>query len=203
MSALGIAVMGSPAQAAVAKTTVTPSFYDGNADHMKAASIMKTSCLDDKYYMPLGYITQPGYMAVANLQSLVADGNEIGGHAATHPDLATLPAAEAARQVCNDGINLTNWGFRVTGFAYLFASLTAATDNSVKNCVCNSSRGLGDISTRFGYSGCALAETIPRADPYETNAPDQVDNTWKLADLKKTVAQAEAEGGWGNWPPTT
>lgn len=196
LAGFGLATMGAPAQAATAKTTVTLSFDDGNADQMGAASILKTNGLRGTFYVPSGYINQPGYMTVANLQSLVADGNEIGGHTVTHPDLATLPSDEAARQVCNDRGNLTNWGFRVTSFAYPFASLTAATKTIVKNCGYNSARGLGDISSRFGCSGCALAETIPPADPYEIKAPDQVDNTWTLADLKKSVTQAEAKGGW-------
>ncbi|MDJ0315373.1 polysaccharide deacetylase family protein [Arthrobacter sp. H35-D1] len=195
LATFGVAAMGAPAQAADPVTTVTLSFDDGNADQMNAASIMKTNGLQGTFYVTSGFTNHPGYMTLADLQTLAADGNEIGGHTVTHPDLATLADDEAARQVCNDRVNLSNWGFRVTNFAYPFASLTSSTKTIVENCGYNSARGLGDISSRFGCNGCALAETIPPAEPYEIKAPDQVDNTWTLADLKKTVTQAEQNGG--------
>lgn len=196
LAVFGLALAGGPAQAAPPTTTVTLSFDDGNADNMTAASILKANGLRGTFYVPSGYINQPEYMTVANLQTLVADGNEIGGHTVSHQDLATLPAEEAARQVCNDRVNLTNWGFRVTSFAYPFASFTAETEAIVQNCGYNSARGLGDIKTRFDCSGCALAETIPPANHFELKAPSQVENTWTLADLKKSVTQAEKAGGW-------
>jgi len=197
LAAFVVAAAGAPAQAAVAKATViTLSFDDGNADQLTAAATMASYGLHGTFYVPSGYVNQPGYLTVANLQGLAAAGNEIAGHTVTHPDLATLPADEATRQICNDRVNLTNWGFRITSFAYPFASLTAATETIVKNCGYNSARGLGDIATRFGCTGCDLAETIPPADPYLIKAPDEVDNTWTLADLEKTVTQAEKGGGW-------
>jgi peptidoglycan/xylan/chitin deacetylase (PgdA/CDA1 family) len=197
VASAGIAdgIMAAPAQAA-GSAVITLTFDDANADQLTAASIMKSNGLHGTFYTPSGYVNQPGYLSVANLQSLAADGNEIAGHTVTHPDLATLPTDEAIRQVCTDRVNLSNWGFRITSFAYPFASLTPATETIVKNCGYNSARGLGDIQTRFGCSGCDLAESIPPTDPYLTQAPDEVDNTWTLADLQKTVTQAETAGGW-------
>lgn len=197
MASAGIAdgITAAPAQAAN-PAVITLTFDDANADQLTAASIMKTNGLHGTFYIPSGYVNQPGYLTVANLQGLAADGNEIAGHTVTHPDLATLPADEATRQVCNDRVNLSNWGFRITSFAYPFASLTPATETIVNNCGYNSARGLGDIQTRFGCRGCALAESIPPADPFQMQAPDEVDNTWTLADLQRTVTQAETAGGW-------
>ncbi|MBG6057082.1 peptidoglycan/xylan/chitin deacetylase (PgdA/CDA1 family) [Cryobacterium sp. MP_M3] len=188
-------IAAAPARAAV-PAVVTLTFDDANADQLTAAATMKANGLHGTFYTPSGYVNQPGYLTVANLQGLVADGNEIAGHTVTHPDLATLPTDEATRQICNDRVNLTNWGFRVTNFAYPFASLLPATKTIVSNCGYNSARGLGDIQTRFGCAGCALSEAIPPADPFELKAPDEVDNTWTLADLQKTVTQAETAGGW-------
>jgi peptidoglycan/xylan/chitin deacetylase (PgdA/CDA1 family) len=188
-------ITAAPAQAAN-PAVVTLTFDDANADQLTAASIMKSNGLHGTFYVPSGYVNQPGYLTVANLQSLAADGNEIAGHTVTHPDLATLPTDEATRQVCNDRVNLTNWGFRITSFAYPFASLLPATKTIVSNCGYNSARSLGDIRTRFGCNGCALTESIPPADPIELKAPDEVDNRWSLADLQRTVTQAETAGGW-------
>lgn len=191
----GLAATSFPAHAA-APTVVTLTFDDGNANQMTAAQIMNNVGLDGTFYVTSGVVNSPNYLTVANLQALAANGHEIGGHTVTHPDLVTLPSDEATRQVCNDRVNLTNWGFAVTSFAYPFASSNAAVEGIVKNCGYNSARGLGDIQTRFSCAGCPLAETVPPANAYNTRAPDQVDNTWSLADLKRSVTQAESVGGW-------
>ena len=191
----GVAVLAFPAQAA-GPTVVSLTFDDGNADQMTAAQIMNTYGLDGTFYITSGVINTPNYLTVANLQGLAANGHEIAGHTVTHPDLVTLPVDEATRQVCNDRVNLTNWGFAVTSFAYPFASSNATAEGIVRNCGYNSARGLGDIQTRFSCAGCALAETIPPANAYNTAAPDQVDNRWSLADLQRSVTQAESVGGW-------
>ena len=191
----GVAALAFPAQAA-GPTVVSLTFDDGNADQMAAAQILNNYGLDGTFYITSGVIGTPNYLTVANLQSLAANGHEIAGHTVTHPDLVTLPADEATRQVCNDRVNLTNWGFAVTSFAYPFASSNATTEGIVRNCGYNSARGLGDIQTRFSCAGCALAETIPPANAYNTAAPDQVDNNWSLTDLQRSVTQAESVGGW-------
>ena len=191
----GLTALAFPAQAA-APTVVSLTFDDGNADQLTAAQIMNNVGLDGTFYITSGVINSPNYLTVANLQGLAANGHEIAGHTVTHPDLVTLPSDEATRQVCNDRVNLTNWGFAVTSFAYPFASSNAATEGIVRNCGYNSARGLGDIKTRFSCAGCPLAESIPPGNAYNTAAPDQVDNTWTLADLQRSVTQAESVGGW-------
>jgi peptidoglycan/xylan/chitin deacetylase (PgdA/CDA1 family) len=195
LAASGVAALAVPAQAA-APTVVSLTFDDGNADQLNAAQIMNNYGLDGTFYIPSGFINNPSYLTLANLQGLAASGHEIAGHTVTHPDLVTLPSDEATRQVCNDRVNLTNWGFAVTSFAYPFASSNATTEGIVKNCGYNSARGLGDIQTRFSCAGCPLAETIPPGNAYNTAAPDEVDNTWTLADLQRSVTQAESVGGW-------
>lgn len=191
----GLTVLAVPAQAA-APTVVSLTFDDGNADQMTAAQIMNNYGVDGTFYITSGVINSANYLTVANLQGLAASGHEIGGHTVTHPDLVTLPSDEATRQVCNDRVNLTNWGFAVTSFAYPFASSNAAVEGVARNCGYNSARGLGDIQTRFSCAGCPLAETIPPGNAYNTAAPDQVDSTWTLADLQRSVTQAESVGGW-------
>lgn len=195
--AAGTTVAFAPdAQAAANPTVVTLTFDDANADQMTAANTLNLLGLKGTFYIPSGYVNAPGYLTVANLATLKNAGHEIAGHTVTHPDLTTLPIDEATRQVCNDRINLANWGFPTTSFAYPFAAENAAVQTVVQNCGYNSARGLGDIQTRFGCQGCDLAETIPPANPYLIQAPDEVDNTWKLADLQNVVTKAEATGGW-------
>ncbi|MEZ2389909.1 polysaccharide deacetylase family protein [bacterium RCC_150] len=186
----------APAALAANPTVITLTFDDANADQLTAASTLKSAGMVGTFFTPSGFVNNPGYLTVANMQGLVADGNEIAGHTVTHPDLTTLPTDEATRQICNDRVNLNNWGFTVTNFAYPFAAENPTVQNIVKNCGFNSARGLGDIKTRFSCAGCPVSETIPPANAYDTAAPDEVDNTWTLADLQKSVTQAEPVGGW-------
>ncbi|MFH5880295.1 polysaccharide deacetylase family protein [Arthrobacter sp. NA-172] len=186
----------APAAQAANPTVVTLTFDDANADQLNAAQTMQGLGLVGTFFTPSGFLNNPNYMTTSDLQGLVASGNEIGGHTVTHPDLVNLPADEATRQICNDRVNLSNMGFSVTSFAYPFASENASVQTIVKNCGFNTARGLGDIQTRFGCAGCPVAESIPPANAYLTAAPDEVDNTWTLADLQKAVTQAEPAGGW-------
>lgn len=186
----------APAALAANPTVVTLTFDDANADQLTAAQTLQSLGLVGTFYTPSGFVNNPGYMTVADMQGLVANGNEIAGHTVTHPDLTTVTSDEATRQICNDRVNLSNWGFTITDFAYPFAAENASLETIVKNCGFNSARNLGDIKTRFSCAGCPLAETIPPANPYNTAAPDEVDNTWTLADLQNSVTQAEPAGGW-------
>ncbi|MGM7776629.1 fibronectin type III domain-containing protein [Arthrobacter sp. KNU-44] len=182
-----------PAHAA-ANTVITLTFDDGNADQLTAAATLKNLGLHGTYFVPSGWIDQPSYFTSANLQQLYADGNEIAGHTVTHPDLVTLTSDEVTRQVCNGRVALANMGFKVTSFAYPFASLDPAVQTIVKNCGFNSARGLGDLYSKDD-PGLPAAETIPPANPYDTAAPEEVDSTWTLSNLENSVTRAQAAGG--------
>ncbi|WP_423184611.1 polysaccharide deacetylase family protein [Arthrobacter sp. NyZ413] len=192
---LGATVFAAPAQAA-ANTVVSLTFDDGNADQMTAESTMKSLGLNGTFFITTGWIDQPTYLTTANLQQIAADGNEIGGHTVTHPDLVSLTTAESTRQICDGRVALMNMGFKVTSFAYPFASENPATEALVKQCGFNSARGLGDIAAPDPASATLpVAETIPPANPYDTAAPDEVDSTWTLQDLQNEVTHAQAAGG--------
>jgi putative cell wall-binding protein/peptidoglycan/xylan/chitin deacetylase (PgdA/CDA1 family) len=196
-SAGAVVGVAAPAQAA-GNVVVSLTFDDGNADQLAAAQVMNGKGLPGTFYIISGQVGQPNYLTQANLQTLYAAGNEIGGHTVNHQDLATLGTDAIARQVCNDRVNLSNWGFPVTSFAYPFASVNAAAEAGVEACGYNSARGLGDLKTAPGTdcADCANAESIPPADPFYTRAADQFDATWTLEQMQKRVTDAEAEGGW-------
>jgi putative cell wall-binding protein/peptidoglycan/xylan/chitin deacetylase (PgdA/CDA1 family) len=187
----------APAQAA-APTIVSLTFDDGNADQVAAAQTINGKGLLGTFFIISGYVGQPGYLTQTDVANIAGSGNEIGGHTVHHLDLTTLTADDATREICNDRVNLSNWGYNVTDFAYPYASLNPAVESIVQGCGYNSARGLGDLKTAPGTdcAECANAETIPPADPYDTAAADQVDSTWTLAQLEARVTDAEAEGGW-------
>ncbi|MET1044821.1 MAG: polysaccharide deacetylase family protein [Microbacteriaceae bacterium] len=190
----------APANAAITdpQTIVSLTFDDSTAGQASAANILNGRDMDGTFYTVSGYVGAPGYLTRAQLTAMAGAGHEIGGHTVTHADLTTASAAEAKRQVCIDRANLLSWGFAVTSFAYPFASVNATAEATVRDCGYNSGRGLGDIETRFGCSGCGFSESIPPANPFYTRAPDQFDSTWTLQDLQNAVVNAE-ERGPGGW----
>jgi hypothetical protein len=189
-------VVAAPAQAAT-PPVITLTFDDANADQVAAAQILNGAGMKGTFFTPSGYLDANGYMTKAQALAIQAAGNEIGGHTVTHPDLAQMGADEVKRQICNDRVNLATMGFRITSFAYPFASLTPTVEQTVKDCGFNSARGLGDLESKVpGSAGLGFAETIPPADPWLTKAPDEVDNTWTLLDLENLVTKAQPGGGW-------
>ncbi|MBG6225097.1 uncharacterized protein with LGFP repeats/peptidoglycan/xylan/chitin deacetylase (PgdA/CDA1 family) [Arthrobacter sp. CAN_A2] len=190
-------VFAAPANA-IANTVVSLTFDDANDNQVGAAATLRAAGFRGTFYVPSGYLNAPTYMTTGQVQALQADGHEIGGHTVTHPDLAATGANEARRQVCNDRVNLTNLGLNITSFAYPFASSNAAAEAIVRECGYNSARGLGDVRSKNPESAAfPVAETIPPGNLYYTGAPDQVDNTWTLADLQRVVTQSvNGGGGW-------
>jgi peptidoglycan/xylan/chitin deacetylase (PgdA/CDA1 family) len=117
----------------------------------------------------------------------------------SHLDLTTLPADEARREVCIDRATLAGWGFRVTSFAYPYASHNRSVEAIARDCGYNSAR-LGSGIRRPGTSPgncphCPVAETIPPANPYTIRTLQAIDPSWTLADLKGVVTNAEDHGG--------
>lgn len=189
---------GDPAEATPPLTTVSLTFDDGNANQLAAAAILRDSGLQGTFYITSGYLGSPDHLSTADLLTMAADGHEIGGHSLTHPDLATVPADEAKRQICDDRVALLGLGHAVRSFAYPFASLSPSLKTIVQNCGYNSARGLGDLGHPdfSGCPDCPSVATLPPADRYETAALPQVESSWTLADLQGAVTRAETTGGW-------
>ena len=183
------------AKAATSPVTVSLTFDDSNADQLPAEQTMKSLGLHGTFYTVSGWVNQPSYLTLANVQQVAADGNEIAGHTITHPDLPTLALGEQQRQICNDRVNLINWGFHPTDFAYPYADADT-NETYAKACGYNSARGLGDVVDPQGdCNGCVYAETTPPPDPYYLRAPDEADSTVTLAQMEKQVTQAQTRGG--------
>ncbi len=191
-------VAGEAAGAATVttKTEISLTFDDGNADQMTALPILQKYNMHGTFYIISGSIGAPNYLTQANLATIAGQGNEIGGHTVSHPDLTTVPADEATRQICNGRAQLAAWGYQTTDFAYPYAALNPSVESIVKQCGFNSARGLGDIASAHGCTGCDTAETVPPADPYDLQALDEIDTTWTLAQMEQVVTTAESSGGW-------
>lgn len=194
----GVVGAPAPARAAVTgPTVVTLTFDDGDADQATAQQAMAAKGLVGTFYITTGWTGASGYLTRQQLTDFAAAGNEVGGHTVTHPDLATAASTEAQAQICDGRAVLQGWGFQPTSFAYPFASSTTAVEQQAAGCGYTTSRGLGDVRTRFSCTTCVRAETMPPADPNFLRAPDQVDASWTLADLQSSVTgAANSGGGW-------
>ena len=135
-------------------------------------------------------------MTRADLETLTANGHEIGGHSFNHPSLISLSAGEANRQICTDRNTLLSWGFAVTSFAYPFSDFNPSVESTVQACGYNTARAVGGLRSPHSCTECPAAEPIPPTDPYWTRTPDDINTTWTLQDLKNTVTRAEVNGGW-------
>lgn len=185
-----------PARAAVPETVVSLTFDDGDADQVTAVPIMAQHQFKGTFFIISGQVGAPGYLTRSDLATIAANGNEIGGHTVTHPDLTTVSTDEMRRQVCNDRVTLSNWGYTVTSFAYPYTALNSTAEGVVRDCGYNSARSLGDLASVHGCSGCDVSAPIPPGDPYNLAAVDEIDSTWTLAEMQSVVTTAEAVGGW-------
>jgi peptidoglycan/xylan/chitin deacetylase (PgdA/CDA1 family) len=89
------------AQAAPAPTVVSLTFDDSNADQLTALATLQANGLHGTFYTITGSIGAPNYLTLADLNTIYADGNEIGGHTVNHPDLTLESTDETQRQVCD------------------------------------------------------------------------------------------------------
>src|SRR5579875_3527351 len=168
---VGLALAASPPARAAAgppaagRTVVTFGWGGGNADQLQALPWFRRYGWHGTYYVPSGLVCIPSrtvncagsrYLSLPDLRMLAADGNEIGGLTVAHQHLTGLPAAEAQREICNDRVNLTRWGFTVTDFAYPYAVVTPRSESLVRRCGYDSGLGAGQVAGAGTCEKCGL-----------------------------------------------
>ncbi len=173
-------------------TVVSIEFDDGYASQYQTLAKLNAHAMHGTYYIISG---QHG-MSWSQIHDLAHDGNEIGGHTITHPNLTTLSTADATHEVCDGRSQLIAQGFDVTNFAYPYGKNNASVQQIVKNCGYSSGRGVTGIISPEGCGGpCPYAETIPPLNPYATRTPQNVDEDTPLSEIEGFVTQAENHGG--------
>ena len=177
------------------RTVVSLTFDDGDADQMAAARMLHRYRLPATFYIITGAVGTPGYVTRSDLRQLAGDGNEIGGHTVSHLRLTALTTAEARRQVCESRSILARWGYRANSFAYPGGADSPRTEAIVRACGYTSGRGVVGLRAP-GCPGCALTESIPPRRSLALRTAGEVDSSWTLRDLQRTVTAAEAQGGW-------
>ena len=174
---------------------------------MGALPIFRQYHMHATYYVPSGLVCVPDtdpdctrtpYLTLQDVRTLAAAGNEIGGLTVLHLRLTRIPAAEAAREICQDRVNLTGWGMQVTDFAYPFAQVTKTLQDLVRRCGYNTALGAGELRGAGLCDSCGWAETIPPHNPYLLRAPIEVASVgtrWTAATFESIVTGAQRHGG--------
>jgi peptidoglycan/xylan/chitin deacetylase (PgdA/CDA1 family) len=193
---------------APARTIVTFAWGGGNASQMPSLPLFRQYGMHATYYIPSGLVCFPStttncatsqYLTLADIRKIAAAGNEIGGLTVDHLPLETMPTAEVKREICNDRVNLTRWGFTVTDFAYPYATARSRAESLVRQCGYNSGLGAGQVAGAGACTECGVyAETIPPQDPMVIRAPVEVnasDVHWTPATFESIVTAAQQHGG--------
>jgi peptidoglycan/xylan/chitin deacetylase (PgdA/CDA1 family) len=197
MVVAGVVAIPAAAQASPQKPlTVTFTFDDGVTDQLAGQALLEKYGMVGTFYINSALVGQAGYLSRADLDTLSANGHEIGGHTVSHPDLTTLNAQEVDRQICQDRDTLSSWGFTVTSLAYPFAEYDATVEGVAAHCGYDTARAVGDLWSPRSCGDCPSTETVPPADRFATRTPDDVESNWTLADLQAVVLNAEDDGGW-------
>ncbi len=176
---------------------VTIGFDDGTADQFAARTVLADHGMNATFFINSGPILagDPDHMTVAQLGTLAALGNEIGGHTVDHANIQPLSTADATHEVCDDRAQLTQWGQQEgfpapTSFAYPFGSWDTNSEAIVASCGYTSARTVSGVSIHVSKG--KIGETIPPADPYATRTPPNPKKATKLATMEKYVTNAEA-----------
>ncbi len=202
---LPVAGLMNSSPAAAAQTIVSLTFDDG-INQSQVADMLLFHGMKGTFYINSNLIgTGGGYLTKSELDTLIAYGNEIGGHTINHVDLATLSDAQQRTAICDDLQTLNSWyPGQIHSFAYPFAS-TGPTTQSILAAGCpgvgtyTNARTVGGLVSGSQCTDCATAESIPPGNPYYINTPESILSTTTLDEIKTLVTQAENNGG--GWVP--
>ena len=201
---LGWAVL-TGVSTANANTIVSLTFDDGNADQMPAVQMLTDHGMQGTFYIIPGRVDRPNsqYMTWANVQTIFAAGNEIGGHTQNHLHLPTLPESQQQSEICGGRDSLLAKGYPQVSFAYPFGDHDSTSEQLVQQCGYLSARGVGGLRDHDEHE--PDADTIPPRNPWVLPTPGSIDIDDTLANIKQWIVDAEAvdddNGSTDAWIP--
>jgi len=165
-------------------TVVSLTFDDGAADNYYVRSILAQNNIHATFYIVSGFTGMAEYMTEEQLRGLYEDGNEIGGHTLHHVNLDETSGADLKNEICQDRMNLMNYGFRVASFAYPFGHYDEEAKQTVIDCGYANARGVS-----------GGPETILPADKYALRAMPYIVSDTRVAKMTRYITSVEQEGG--------
>lgn len=125
-----------------------------------------------------------GFMSQDQVRTVYRDGQEIGAHTRTHPDLATLSASQQQAEIAGSRDDLLSWNVGpVTSFAYPYGSYTATTVGLVRDA---------------GFSSGAASiygDVTPSSDQFQLERFG-VDTGVTAAQVEQKIDEAMARHDW-------
>ena len=109
LTAFALSAIAMPTTAAgepndTSPTLVSLTFDDGFSSQVNAQRLLAQHHMKGTFFIPSGFIGLEGRLTLEQIQSIQAEGNEIGGHTVNHLHLPMLDPAEQARQICDDRV---------------------------------------------------------------------------------------------------
>ena len=173
------------------------TFDDGTVSQLYAKDRLAERGLRGTFFINSGNVQTPNpyFMTWAQVASVAATGNEIGGHTLNDLDLVTGFSNDSARKaaICDDRANLIAHGFNPVSFAYPHGAYNAQIISLVQQCGYASARTAGGLNE----PGFPYTENIPPVNPYVLRTNQPHDGPMTLAELQGYVLRA---GGSG-WVP--
>lgn len=195
------ATQGADAQLTpLTNLTVTLSFDDTFADQYQVRSLLSQRHMHATFYINSSRVgLNAGYMSQAQLNDLVADGNEIGGHTLSHNHLTQDPYDVQYAEICNDRAALVNLGFNPTTFAYPFGDENPDIRALAQSCGYTSARTIGGLLDPVSCTKCSPGNAMPPTDAMLLKTNGSVKTTDTDASIEAYLEQYSAAGG--GWTP--
>jgi len=182
-SASGTLASNSPGS--LSGPLVSFSFDDGwQSQYDNALPILEKAGFKGTFYIISTRVGTSLHMTRSELLQMEADGNEIGDHTRTHPDLSKLTDANAEEQIAGARQDLLALGFHdISTFAYPYGGHNDSTPGLVREAGLSGAR-----SSRIGINS-------DEEDPYLLLSYHLTAST-TLADAEKEIDTAIAQKQW-------
>ncbi|HET7661009.1 MAG TPA: polysaccharide deacetylase family protein, partial [Oryzihumus sp.] len=189
---LGMTMVSATPVVAAPQTRVTLTFDNGSISQytLGYTRALQPHGAKATFFVNSGTVSGgASFMTWAQLGTLAADGQDIGGKTVNATNLTTDP--NPTNQVCNDRAALISHGLSPAAFAYPGGANNATVQAVVKSCGYGNARTAGGLSA----TGATYAETLPPANWFATRA--YAPSTVTLANLQSLVSGAASHnGGW-------
>jgi len=189
------------AQAATGPVTVSLTFDDTLASQYTLAyqQALLPHGDDATFFVNSGIVgTGADKLTWAQLQTMFANGQEIGGKGVDGTNLTTLTTADATAEVCNDRQALIAHQLgNPISFAYPFGARNASVKSVVAGCGYGGARSSGSLSP----SGPRYSGPNPPSDDYYDIRAWAPSTQITLAQLESLVTGAFNNPGDGGWAP--
>ena len=196
----GQAAAHKPERYKPGQTVVSLTFDDAYEDQwLYAAPLLRSHQMTGTFYVISidEDLSHKCCMSWEQLGALQAEGNDIGDHTITHPNLIKLSRAQMTHEICGGRQDLIRNGIAdPRSFAYPFGLYNATAESVVRQCGFTTARAGGGISASNTVPGPPYAETISPKDPYalSTIAPNGA-QPMQLSVMEAYVSAAAANGG--------